>query len=207
MRTTVAVAAVTLLVALAGCGGLTGDTTGEGPLGDASPSVESVSAPESLAHDERATVEATVRWEGIADGGGSASAEGSNETLGPVRTTVRVDGTTLLAENRSVPANGTMTVTAMVDATTLDPGEHELGVSVEEPRAATFVVSDVDVPDSVDYGADLSATATVTNVGDVAGNQTVRIRYGTGASANRTVALDGGAETRLSVSFAAVRLA
>jgi len=217
MRTTVAVAAVTLLVALAGCGGLTGDTTGEGPLGDASPSVESVSAPESLAHDERATVEATVRWEGIADGGGSASAEGSNETLGPVRTTVRVDGTTLLAENRSVPANGTMTVTAMVDATTLDPGEHELGVSVgeanatrrlvvEEPRAATFVVSDVDVPDSVDYGADLSATATVTNVGDVAGNQTVRIRYGTGASANRTVALDGGAETRLSVSFAAVRL-
>jgi len=217
MRTTAAVAAVALLVVLAGCGGLSGGLSGAEPLGDPSPSIESVSAPESLGHDERATVEATVRWEGIADGGDAASAGSSNETLGPVRTTVRVDDATLLAENRSVPANGTMTVTAVVDAATLDPGEHELRVSVgeanatrrlvvEEPRAATFVVSDIDAPDSVDYGAALSVTATVTNAGDVAGNQTVRVRYGNAASANRTVALDGGAETRVSVSFADVRL-
>ncbi|MFW6382712.1 MAG: Ig-like domain repeat protein, partial [Haloferacaceae archaeon] len=42
--------------------------------------------------------------------------------------------------------------------------------------------------------------------GDIAGNQTVAFRYGTGASTNRTVALDGGAETRVSVTFADVRL-
>ncbi|MYL68116.1 matrixin family metalloprotease [Halorubrum distributum] len=218
MRNASAVAAVVLLVALAGCGGLGGEMAG--PLGAPSPSIESVDAPESLGHDERATVEATARWEGLADDADDAAGEGSggaNATLDPVRVTVRVGDATLLSENRSVPANGTMTVTATVDAAALDPGEHEIRVSVgeasatrtvvvEEARPAAFAVSEIEAPESVAYGGDLSVTATVTNVGDLAGNQTVRIRYGTGASANRTVALDGGAEAEASVTFADVRL-
>ncbi|WP_096393521.1 Matrixin [Halorubrum trapanicum] len=218
MRNASAVAAVALLVVLAGCGGLGGEISG--PLGAPSPSIESVDAPESLGHDERATVEATVRWEGLADDGDDAAGGGSanaNATLDPVRVTVRVGDATLLAENRSVPANGSMTVTAAVDAAALDPGEHEIRVTVgeatatravvvEEARPATFAVSDVEVPESVAYGEDLTVTATVANEGDLAGDQTVRIRYGTGASANRTVALDGGAEGAVSVTFADVRL-
>ena len=221
--TVTAVVAVGLLVVLAGCGGLGGDTAG-GLSGAPSPSIESVDAPESLGHDERATVEATVRWEGLAsDGGGgeSGGSASSNATLDPVRVAVRAGDATLLSENRSVPANGTMTVTATVDAAALDPGERELAVSVgeatasrtvvvEEARAATFAVSEVEAPESVGYGDDLAVTATVTNVGDLTGNQTVRIRYGSGASANvtdaRTVALDGGAEAEVSVTFADVRL-
>ena len=215
---TVTAVAVALLVALAGCGGLDAGPAGDGPLSSPSPSIESVSAPESLGHDERGTVEATARWEGLAsDGDGAAGESGTNATLGPVRVTVRVGETTLLAENRSVPVNGTMTVTAAVDAATLDPGEHELSVSagdatatrrlvVEEARPATFAVAEVEAPESVGYGEDLSVTATVTNVGDLSGTQTVAFRYGTGTSANRTVALEGGAETRVSVTFADVRL-
>ena len=221
MRDVTAAVAVALLVALAGCGGL----GGAGPPGAPSPSIESVSAPDSLGHDERATVEATVRWEGLAgdadgsaDGdGGSADEAGANATLDPVRVGVRVGNRTLLAENRSVPANGSMAVTAEVDAAALDPGEHELSVTVgeaaatrtvivEEARAATFAVSEVDAPERVAYGEDLSVAATVRNAGDLAGNQTVAIRYGTGTTANRTVALDGGAETRVSVSLADVQL-
>ncbi|MGM0448305.1 MAG: Ig-like domain repeat protein [Methanobacteriota archaeon] len=218
MRNASAVAAVALLVVLAGCGGLGGETAG--PLGAPSPSIESVSAPESLGHDERATVEATARWDDLADDGDDAASRGSesaNATLDPVRVTVRVGDETLLAENRSVPANGSMTVTAAVDTAALDPGEHELRVTVgeasatraivvEEARPAAFAVSEVEAPKSVAYGEDLSVTATVTNGGDLAGNQTVRIRYGTGASANRTLALDGGAEAEVSATFADVRL-
>ncbi|QAU12559.1 Ig-like domain repeat protein [Halorubrum sp. BOL3-1] len=230
MRRITAAVALAVLVALAGCGGLGVDTAGTGPVGEPSPSIESVSAPESLGHDERGTVEATVRWEGLAGDGdgsavegesagedGSADEDGANATFDPVRVAVRVGDRTLRAENRSVPANGSMTVTAEIDAATLDPGERELAVTVgaasarrtvavEEARAATFAVSEVEAPDSVEYGQNLSVAATVTNVGDLAGTQTVRIRYGTGATANRTVALDGGAETRLSVTFADVRL-
>ncbi|WP_434522505.1 Ig-like domain repeat protein [Halorubrum sp. AS12] len=225
MREITAAVALVLLVALAGCGGLGGDIGGAGPLGEPSPSIESVSAPASLEHDERATVEATVRWEGLAsdadgstaDTDGSADEGSSNATLDPVRVTVRVGDRTLRAENRSVPANGSMTVTAEIDAAALDPGEHELSVSVgaasatrtvavAEARAATFVVSEVDAPERVEYGENLSVVATVANVGDLTGSQTVRIRYGTGATANRTVALDGGAEARVSVTFADVRL-
>ncbi|GAA0554089.1 Ig-like domain repeat protein [Halorubrum ejinorense] len=218
MRKASAVVAVALLVTLAGCGGLGGDTAG-GLFGAPSPSIESVDAPESLVHDERATVEATVRWEGLASdgGGGSGGSASSNATLDPVRVAVRVGDATLLSENRSVPANGTMTVAAAVDAAALEPGEHELRVTVgeatatrtlvvEEARPATFTVSDVEAPEGVAYGENLSVAATVTNAGDLAGNQTVRIRYGTGASANRTVALDGGAEARVSVTFTDVRL-
>ncbi|TKX55305.1 Ig-like domain repeat protein [Halorubrum sp. SP3] len=216
MRTASAAVALALLVALAGCGGLGGDAVGPA---DPSPSIESVSAPESLEHDERATIEATARWEGLAsDAGGSAGESGSDATLDSVRVTVRVGDRTLRSENRSVPANGTLTVTAEVDAAALAPGEHELTVSVgeatatralvvEEARAATFAVSAIEAPDSVGYGENLTVTATVTNAGDLAGNQTVRIRYGAGASANRTVALDGGAAERVSVAFANVRLA
>ncbi|QUO47256.1 matrixin family metalloprotease [Halorubrum ruber] len=223
MRNASAVAAVALLVVLAGCGGLGGEMAG--PLGAPSPSIESVDAPESLGHDERATIEATARWEGLADdggdsssdGGGSGGSESPNATLDPVRVTVRVGDATLLAENRTVPANGTMRVTAAVDAAALDPGEHEIRVTVgeasatravvvEEARPAAFAVSDIEAPESVAYGEDLTVTATVANEGDLAGNQTVRIRYGTGASANRTVALDGGAEAEASVTFADVRL-
>lgn len=218
MRELTAVAAVALLVALAGCGGLGGETGG--PLGAPSPSIESVDAPESLGHDERATVEATARWEGLADDGGESAGEGSeraNATLDPVRVTVRVGDETLLAENRSVPANGSMTVTADVDAAALAPGDRDLTVSVgevsaartvtvEEARPAAFAVTEVDAPERVAYGEDLRVAATVTNTGDVAGNQTVSVRYGTGASANRTVALDGGAERRVSVTLADVRL-
>ncbi|MDB2281922.1 matrixin family metalloprotease [Halorubrum ezzemoulense] len=214
MRETTAVLAVALLVALASCGGLGGELAG--PPGDPSPSIESVSAPESLGHDERATVAATARWEGLAGDGGSAGEGGSAAGLDPVRVTVRVGDATLVAENRSVPATGTLTVTAGVDGAALDPGEYDLTVTVggatatrsivvEEARAATFAVSAIDAPDSVEYGGDLSVAATVRNVGDRAGTQTVRIRYGAGASANRTVALDGGAERRVSVTFADVR--
>ncbi|GAA0719169.1 hypothetical protein J2744_001619 [Halorubrum trapanicum] len=225
MREITAAVALALLVALAGCGGLGGDIDGAGPLGEPSPSIESVSAPASLDHDERATVEATVRWKGLvsdadgstADADGSADEGGSNATLDPVRVTVRVGDRTLRAENRSVPANGSMTVTAEIDAAALDPGEHVLSVSVgaasatrtvavAEARAATFVVSEVEAPERVEYGENLSVVATVANVGDLAGTQTVAFRYGTGASANRTVALDGGAEARVSVTFADVRL-
>jgi hypothetical protein len=216
MRNASAALAVALLVVLAGCGGLGGP--GGDPLTDASPTIESVSAPESLGHDERATVEATARWDALSDGAGdSAGGDAPNATLDPVRVTVRIGDATLLAENRSVPANGTMTVTATVDAAALDPGEHELTVSVgeatasrslvvEEARAATFAVSGIDTAESVDYGEDLSVAATVTNVGDLAGTQTVSFRYGAGASANRTVTLDGGGETRVSVTFADMRL-
>ncbi|ELZ60595.1 MULTISPECIES: matrixin family metalloprotease [Halorubrum] len=218
MRRTTAVLALVVLVALAGCGGLGSDAVGEGPTGAPSPSIESVSAPESLGHDGRGVVEATVRWEGLAaDGGESAGEESSNATLDPVRVTVRVGDRTLRDENRSVPANGSMTVTAGIDAATLDPGDHEIAVTVgeasatrtvtvEEARAATFTVSEIEAPEEVAYGEDLTVAATVTNVGDIAGNQTVSVRYGSGASANRTVALDGGTETRLSVTFADVRL-
>ena len=213
MRDITAAVALALLVALAGCGGLGGGTAGDAPLTDPSPTVESVSAPESLGHDERATVEATVRWPALAGGSGS----GPNATLDPVRVTVRIGGETLLAENRSVPANGSMTVRAAVDAAALDPGERELTVSVgeasasrtitvEEARAATFAVSAVEAPETAAYGEDLSVTATVRNVGDLAGEQTVAFRYGSGASANRTVALEGGEEARLPVTFADVRL-
>ena len=217
MRDSTAVAAVALLVVLAGCGGLGGETAG--PLGAPAPSIESVDAPESLGNDERATVTATARWDALASDGGDSAGEGSespNATLDPVRVTVRVGNATLLSENRSVPANGSMTVAAAVDAAALDPGEHEIRVTVgeasatraivvEEARAATFAVSAIEAPESVAYGENLSVTATVTNGGDLAGNQTVRIRYGTGASANRTVALDGGAEAEVSVTFADVR--
>jgi len=222
MRHTTTVLALAVLVALAGCGGLGGDIAGSGPTGAPSPSIESVSAPESLGHDERATVEATVRWEGLAGDGAagedeSADENGANATLDPVRVAVRVGDRTLRDENRSVPANGSMTVTAAIDAAALDPGDHEIAVTVgeasatrtvtvEEARAATFAVSEIEVPKSVAYGENLTVTATVTNVGDVTGNQTVGVRYGSGATANRTVALDGGAETRLSVTFADVRL-
>ena len=208
MRNVTAAVALALLVALAGCGGLGGGTAGA-----ASPTIESVSVPDSLGHDERATVEATVRWPALTGG----SAGGSNATLDPVRVTVQIDGETLLAENRSVPANGSMTVRAVVDAAALDPGDRELTVSVgeasasrtivvEEARAAAFEVSAIEAPDSVAYGENLSVVATVTNVGDLAGEQTVTFRYGTGPSANRTVALEGGEAARLSVSLADVRL-
>jgi len=211
MRRTTAVLALAVLVALAGCGGLGSDAVGEGPTGAPSPSIESVSAPESLGHDERGTVEATVRWEEL------AADDGPNATLDPVRVAVRVGDRTLRDENRSVPANGSMTVTAEIDAATLDPGDHEIAVTVgeasatreitiEEARAATFAVSEIEAPEGVAYGEDLTVAATVTNAGDLAGNQTVSVRYGNGATANRTVALDGGAETRLSVTFADVRL-
>ncbi|ELZ48542.1 Matrixin [Halorubrum californiense DSM 19288] len=222
MRDSTALVAVALLVALAGCGGLGGELSG--PVGAPSPSIDTVDAPESLGHDDRATVAATARWEGLADEGadsadGSGDAAGggrSNATLDPVRVTVRVGDATLLSGNRSVPANGTMTVRTEVDAAALDPGEHEIRVTVgeatatrtlavEEARAATFAVSAIDAPESVDYGEDLAVTATVTNTGDLAGEQTVRIRYGTGTSANRTVALDGGAEAAVAVTFADVR--
>jgi hypothetical protein len=209
MRARTAVVAVALLVALAGCGGLGGDAARGGSVGDASPSFESVSAPESLGHDERATVEATARWDGLADG-----ASGS---LDPVRVTVRVGDRTLLAENRSVPSNGTLRVRTAVDAAALPPGEHELAVRVgdavvtrslvvAEPRAAAFAVTAVDAPATVAYGETLSVAATVANEGDRAGTQTVTVRYGDGAVANRTVALDGGETTRVSVALADVRL-
>ena len=216
--TAVATAAVALLVVLAGCGGLSGEAAGPGTLSDPSPSIESVSAPGSLAHDERAAIEATVRWDGFAnDSGGGAGEGGPNATLDPVPVGVRIGDETLLAENRSVPADGTMTVTAAVDAATLDPGEYDLTVTVgeatatrtvvvEEARPATFAVSEIEVPESVAYGENLTVVATVTNVGDVTGTQTVAVRYGTAATANRTVALDGGADARLSVTLADVRL-
>ncbi|WP_423997111.1 Ig-like domain repeat protein [Halorubrum trapanicum] len=215
MRDRTAAVALALLVALAGCGGLGGGTAG---VADPSPSIESVSAPESLGHDERATVEATARWEGLgSDGDGSKGSASSNATLDPVRVTVRVGDAALLSANRSVPANGTMTVRTTVDAAALDPGDHELTVSVgeasatrtlavEEARATTFAVADIEAPKTVAYGEELTVTATVANEGDLAGNQTVAFRYGGGASANRTVALDGGAEAEVSVAFADVRL-
>ncbi|QKG91624.1 Ig-like domain repeat protein [Halorubrum salinarum] len=211
MRHASAALVAALLVVLAGCGGLGGQS-----LTDASPTIESVDAPASLGHDERATVRATARWAALADGSGAAGSDAPNASLDPVRVTVRIGDATLLAENRSVPANGTMTVTTVVDAAALDPGEHELTVTVgeanatrsivvEEARAATFAVSGIEAPERVAYGEDLSVTATVTNRGDLAGAQMVSFRYGTAASANRTVTLDGGGETRVSVTFADVR--
>ena len=216
--TAVAAVAVALLVVSAGCGGLGGDAAGPGTLGDPSPSIESVSAPASLGPDERATVEATVRWAGLANGSDGAVGGGSsNATLDPVSVSVRVGDETLLAENRSVPPDGRMTVTAAVDAATLDPGAYDLAVTVgeatatrritvEEARSARFVVSEITAPDAVDYGGNLSVAATVTNVGDRAGSQTVTVRYGAGANATRTLELDGGAAERLTVAFADVRL-
>ena len=216
---------VTAAVALAGCGGLGGGAVGEGASDAQSPSIDSLSAPETLGHDERATVEATVRWAGLAgeadasatEPGESAGEGGPNATPDSVRVVVHVGDVTLLSENRSVPMNGSMTVTAEVDAAALGPGEHALTVSVgeasatrtvvvEAARAATFEVSAVEAPERVGYGENLSVAATVRNVGDVAGEQTVAIRYGSGAAVNRTVALEGGEATRLSVSFADVRL-
>ena len=117
MPDTRAVAAAVLLVALAGCGGIGGDAAHGGLLGDASPSIETVSAPASVTQGEEATVAATVRQSVNADG------------TAPLSVAIRLDGRTVASENRSVPPGNETTVTAALDTATLDPGEYEIAVS------------------------------------------------------------------------------
>lgn len=68
---------------------------------------------------------------------------------------------------------------------------------VEAPRNSTFVVSDIETPDSLRTGDRLVVTATVTN--RASGNATGTIRYSfDGATvASRTVTLGGGESTTL----------
>ena len=206
MPDTRAVAAVVLLAALAGCGGLGGGAGPGGLLGDAAPSIETVSAPASVTQGDRATIGATVRRSADADG------------AAPVPVAIRVDGRTIASENRSVPPGGQTAVTAALDTATLDPGEYEITVTagdaaetrtlvVERARPAAFAVAAVDAPETVGYGDDLVVGVTVRNRGDRAGTLPVTVRFGGGGNASRTLdlTLDGGESATRSVTLDDVR--
>ena len=206
MPDTRAVAAAVLLVALTGCGGLGGDAGPGSLLGDASPSIETVSTPASVTQGEEAAVVATVRQGVDADG------------TAPLSVAIRVDGRTVASENRSVSPGDETTVTASLDTATLDPGEYEIAVSagdvtetrtlvVERARPATFAVAAIDAPETVGYGDDLVVDVTVRNRGDRAGTRPVTVRFGDDGNASRTldIALDGGASATRSVTLEAVR--
>jgi hypothetical protein len=113
-------------------------------------------------------------------------------------------GETVTERTVSIGADSEKTITMAVPTASVDPGAHEYTVSMEDStatgdlqvlRPATVTVDDLGGELNVSRGSNATVEATVTNDGDVAGNDTVRLRGLGDEPYSRTVSLDAGEST------------
>ena len=133
----------------------------------------------------------TVRVENVGDVAGTGTV---NLTVGGLGTT---SATVTLGANSSI--NGTLSVDTDADeageyTATATTGDDTATANVTVLAPATFAVSITDVTAPLE-GEDLLVTASVENVGDVAGTGTVTLNAGTLGTASRNLTLGGGAST------------
>lgn len=161
---------------------------------------------------EHATVNASVRNLGDFGGHRTLVLHVDRDRDGQFTTSERVVETA-----PTLPARGSGTVTMTVPTGDLEPGSYPVRVATDDDRLegslvvlrpATFEVSATEVPVAVVRGENLTLTARVSNVGDVAGERLVRVGFdldGDGAlSTNETgtsTALELGAGTNGTATF------
>ncbi|ELZ18458.1 hypothetical protein C477_10333 [Haloterrigena salina JCM 13891] len=123
-----------------------------------------------------------------------------------------IDGSVVNETPVSLAPNGSEAVTLTADTTALEPGEYpvtvstdnataETTVTIEEPGEAEFAIADLEAPASGEPGSSVTVDATIENVGDAGGTQTVSYAVDGQTVAEESVALEAGGATTLSFSL------
>lgn len=123
-----------------------------------------------------------------------------------------IDGSVVNETPVSLEPGASESVTLTADTADLEPGEYpvtvstdnataETTVTIEEPGEAEFAVADLEAPASGEPGSSVTVDATIENVGDAEGTQTVSYAVDGQTVAEESVALEAGGATTLSFSL------
>lgn len=165
----------------------TNQTNGNQTTG-ASFTIDSISAPTSVAPDSTATVVAFI------------SNPNSETDAQPVE--FRLEGDVVDRKRVVIPGDSVEPVTFTLDTTGLGPGEQLTSIFTENAGqnaritvSQSFTVSDLSAPESARAGESVTATATVSNPNDFATTQTVTFRFGGAPLVTKQVTLNASEST------------
>ncbi|MFA9417843.1 CARDB domain-containing protein [Natrinema sp. HArc-T2] len=136
-----------------------------------------------------------------------ATLENVGDRAGTQDVEIAVDDTPGESTAVTLESGETTTVTLNYDTANLEPGEYPLTVSTENETAettvtveqpATFAISDLTAPDTGQPGDEVTVTATLENVGDREGTQTVAYAVDEQVVDESSVTLAAGETTTIS---------
>ncbi|WP_249361431.1 hypothetical protein [Haloterrigena sp. H1] len=136
-----------------------------------------------------------------------ATLENVGDRAGTQDVEIAVDDTPGESTAVTLEPGGTQTVTLNYDTANLEPGEYSLTVSTENETAeetviveqpATFAVADVTAPETGQSGEEVTVSATLENVGDREGTQTVAYAIDEQVVDESSVTLASGETTEIS---------
>lgn len=132
----------------------------------------------------------------------TATVENTGDVSGSTDVWFYADGEEFYNESVTVDGGNTITVDAATSFATA--GDHNVTVNdlnvteITAQQPATYEVTGLDAPENVSAGDTLTVTATIENVGDVAGNQSVMYILGTeDIQFTQNVELDAGNSTQV----------